>query len=169
MTLTANGWPVVSRSACRSWSLNRALPPIVLLDGPGGFVLAHLALWHHDVVEALGGAVLDDWGWCPPRPIRGGGPVTAHASGTAADLNAQLHPMGVRHSYSTEQIRTIRARLRRRYDGAIGWGGDWKRVADEMHYQLDCTPRQARAVADRLRDTPRGRRLESRNPGATRW
>lgn len=169
MPLSQNRWETLVRSECHDWVIHPTVPRIPLVRGPGGFLLAHFALWHHQVVESLGGRVHDDWGYAY-RPVRGSDfGWSNHASGTAMDLNATAHPLGVRNTYSAEQIRTIRARLRGRYDDRIRWGGDYERRADEMHYELDCSPVEARALADRLRDTPRGWRLVTRNRRATDW
>jgi hypothetical protein len=167
--LSQNGWPVLLTPDTARWDLGPALPSLRLAPGPPGFVLCHWALWFHERIEALGGRVLDDWGYAY-RPIRGTSNTWSnHASGTAIDLNAQLHPLGDRHTFQPTKSRAIRTRLAGRYAGKIVWGGDYLHRADEMHFELGCGPAEARALADRLRDSPRGRRLVARNPQVTRW
>lgn len=167
MPRSANGWPVLSHSATRTWTLPGVGTRLRLEPGAGGFVLAHWALWYAESIEPLSGRLLDDWGWAY-RPIRGRtSGFSNHASGTAVDLNATAHALGRRHTLSTGQIVRIRTRLRDRYDSEIFWGGDFARRADEMHYELACDRAAARALADRLLGTVRGRRIGSANPGAT--
>jgi hypothetical protein len=89
--------------------------------------------------------------------------MSNHASGTAMDLNATKHPLGVRHTFTLDQEREIRARLAGRYDGCIRWGGDYENRADEMHFEIDVGPARILALADALDDSPGGRRVRFSN------
>ncbi len=145
------------------WSLPGAGRSIRLDPGPAGFLLCHFAMWFHHSVESLIPPPFDDWGYAR-RLIRGSETTWSnHASGTAVDLNASAHPLGVRNTFSDAQMSRIRARLRGRYVGTIAWGADWRVRADEMHYEVVCPSTRATQVADSLRATARGRRLADAN------
>lgn len=179
MTTSQNGWPVLESDELRRWSIpnrkgralrqrNGAAVVLPIARGAAGFVLVHFATWYNDRVERLDvQAVPDDWGWAP-RPIRGSSTVSNHASGTAMDLNATLHPLGVPTlaTFTPAQARRIRRRLKF-YAGCIRWGGDYRNRPDAMHYELDRDRRAVRALAAVLRRTRRGRRVVALNPWET--
>ena len=161
--LSQNGWVVLNAGQTRQWVIPDTGRWLRLAQGPAGFVLAHLALWFHMRIEPLDPAPWDDWGWAV-RPIRGSSSVMSnHASGTAMDLNATKHPLGVRNSFTLDQAREIRARLAGRYDGCIRWGGDYETRADEMHFEVNVGPARILALADALDDSPGGRRVRFAN------
>lgn len=177
MSTSVNGWAVLDSSTTgplprlRKW--NVPTPPdgparhLNLRDGSAGFVLVHLALWFHEKVERLDTGQWDEWGWAS-RPIRGGTAISNHASGTAEDLNATRHPLGVpiSRTFTPRQVRMIRRRLRR-YRGVIHWGGNWSRP-DGMHFEIapGTTLAEAERVARRLVRSRRGRKVLEANPGA---
>jgi len=72
------------------------------------------------------------WGYAY-RQVRGGRAPSFHAAGIAIDLNATKHPLGERGTFSDAQTDTIR-RLSRRY--GMRWGGDYRKRADEMHWEI---------------------------------
>lgn len=177
MATSQNGWPVLESHQLRRWLVpdksgkplrNRNGQPVVLPLAPGaaGFVLVHLASWYNDRIERLDvQAVPDDWGWAD-RPIRDSSETSNHASGTAEDLNATRHPLGVRTlaTFTRGQARRIRRRLRIVYLGCIRWGGDYQNRPDAMHWELDRARPSIRALARVLARTPRGRRIVKLNP-----
>ena len=174
MTRSQNGWQVLDHDTTgpaprlRRWAIPGTGRHLILRDGSAGFVLVHLALWFHETIERLDLGVWDEWGWAP-RPIRGSTTVSNHASGTAMDLNATRHPLGVptASTFTTAQARRIRHRLRWLYQRRIRWGGDYTRRPDAMHFELhECTLRQAERLARRLMRTSRGRRVLAANPTA---
>jgi len=138
--------------------------PLPLTRGAGGFLLTHLALWFHEVIEPLDGKVLDDWGWAS-RPIRGSTTISNHASGTAVDLNATRHPMGVPtlDTFTAEQVAKIHRRLGF-YGNAIRWGGDYHNRPDAMHFELDKDRAAVHRLVRLIRVTPRGHRVRAANP-----
>jgi hypothetical protein len=165
MMYSQNGWKVLEAStATRNWVIPGSRRTLRLHPGHAGFVLVHLALWFHEVVERLDNAVWDDWGWAL-RAIRGQTRgYSNHASGTAMDLNATKHPLGVRGSFTAAwQYARIRARLVW-YAAVIRWGGDYQYRADEMHFEIDKGARAVERLARRLARTPRGRRIIKANP-----
>lgn len=93
------------------------------------------------------------WGWAY-RPIRG---VTTtfsnHASGTAIDLNAPAHPMGVANTFTPAKrakIREIVASL----EGVVFWGGEWKNRPDDMHFEVRGTATRVAEVMRNIRKAP---------------
>jgi hypothetical protein len=139
-----------------------------LVKGAAGFVLAHTALWYHEEVESLTTQPQhDEWGWAP-RPIRGSSTISNHASGTAMDLNATLHPLGVAtlNTFTLRQVQEIHHRLE--WLGVLRWGGDYQNRPDAMHWEIDAPRWRVVARATRLRLTKRGRRLSKVNPRGKR-
>lgn len=89
-------------------------------------------------------------GWCwgyAYRQVRGGSTPSFHAAGIAIDLNAPTHPLGKRGTFDAEQAATCRA-LARKY--GCRWGGDYKRRADEMHFEVIVPRAEALGLVERL-------------------
>ena len=175
---SVNGWPVLTGTTdgqlprLRRWVIPTPGAPadrhLYLRDGSAGFLLAHLAVWFHERVERLDLGVWDEWGYAN-RPVRGStSSISNHASGTAMDLNATRHPLGVpiSRTFTTAQVRAIRHRLKL-YHGRVDWGGEWSRP-DGMHFELapGTTLDGVERVARGLIDSPRGERVLDANPGA---
>ncbi len=172
MSFSQNLWPVISSSRStgahprlRKWIIPGTGRHLYARDGSAGFLLALLALWFHDRIEALDGGVWDEWGWAN-RPVRGGVVASNHASGTAVDLNATRHPLGARGTFS-RRLAYVRIRRRLVYmGGAIRWGGDYLNRADEMHFELVKGLGDCERIARRLTRTTRGKAILAANPGA---
>lgn len=162
-----NGWPVILKSDSKllyEWRVpSESGGPFTLplRRGRAGFVLCHVALWFSEEVEQVTGRG-DDFGW-NPRRIAGSDEWSNHASATAEDLNASEHASGVRGTFTHEQADLIHRRLEV-YDGVIRWGGDYRTVVDEMHWEVNAGVLEVQALAKKLLDTPRGRRLLRANP-----
>lgn len=140
-----------------------ARPVIPMRPGPAGFVLAVLVLWWHEVIEPINRGQTDDWGYAK-RPIRGSTTVYSnHASGTAVDVNATQHPMGVPayRTFTPAQIGRIRRRMKATR-GVVRWGGDWSRP-DGMHLEIGRGSTATRAYASAIRWTDRGKRVAAAN------
>jgi hypothetical protein len=165
MTLRAsqNGWPIIPTiEQCKQWMIPGTDIRLPLRKGAAGFVLVHVALWFHEVVESLEKPMGDDFGWAA-RFISGSNVPSNHWSGTAMDLNASLHPQG-RHTFDQEDVDLIQDRLAHvHYGGAVKWGGDFTTTVDEMHFELQSDLAQTISVANILRETPRGRRIMGAN------
>ena len=63
--------------------------------------------------------------------------ISCHASGTAFDYAAALHPNGKRKTWTAEQVVEIR-KILAEVDGLVYWGGDaWGNgTPDEMHFEI---------------------------------
>lgn len=172
MATSANGWLVLDGDTTgppprlRNWVLPGVNRKLRARDGSAGFLLVHLALWFDEEVEPLDVGTYDDWGWAS-RPIRGSTFISNHASGTAIDLNATQHPMGVATSktFSKAEIYAIHTRLKL-YSGCIRWGGDYVNRPDGMHFELNKGMASVEKKARDLSSSPRGKRILNKNSGA---
>lgn len=168
MATSQNGWPALAADSplLHTWTIpgSSGTTKLRLRGGSAGFLLCHLALWFDSKVEDLVEPQLDDWGYAY-RPVRGyETTLSNHSSGTAEDLNATDHPLGVEHSFTPAEERLIGKRLAL-YDGCIRWGGLYRGRKDEMHFEIDRGLPTCERVARELMDTPRGIRLLEANPG----
>lgn len=176
MSKSQNGYPVLTWDETFKWDLPLRNGPkrhVVLKPGDVGFVLAYFAVWYHERVDNINIGIWDEWGWAS-RPIRGDSDISNHASGTAIDLNATKHPLGVRGTLkflvgrgsrvelAEERIRRV---LNRKFDNTIRAGLNYTGRADEMHYEADEPYSSFFIVAKRLRKTRRGKRILKANPG----
>lgn len=129
---TQNGFPVIEQSETESWNVGGR----TFYTAPGAptVVLKDLTRWFHTNVESLAYGGEDEWSWSPPRKAKLGTSISNHASGTAVDLNATLHPLGKKGTFSERQTAMIREKLKE-YGGAVRWGGDYK-TGDEMHFEI---------------------------------
>jgi hypothetical protein len=135
---------------------------IRLRKGSCGWMLRDFAAWFDKNIESIDNdGELDDWGYAE-RPIRGGEELSNHASGTAMDLNAPEHPLGVRGTFTPAQTEKIRARLRL-YQGCIRWGGDYVNRADEMHFEIVQPQGTVAAVSDQIKADREALRLKIRH------
>jgi hypothetical protein len=168
MPTSQNGWPVLTPAQTYLWHLPTKREVHFRLEaGWAGFLLSHLALWFAEEIERVHGGTWDDWGYAV-RTIRGESTTYSnHASGTAVDINAQAHPLGVRNTFTTRQERLLLGRLRGRYDDTIRWGGTYSGRPDEMHFEVAADRAAVRALGLRLDSTARGARVRASNPGVT--
>jgi len=169
MATSQNGWPVLwaGDPHLHKWLLPGANRYLLLRNGCGGFLIAHYALFFHRKIERLDLGVWDDWGWAV-RPVAGQtSGYSNHASGTAADLNATKHPLGVPAvaTFTKTQIGVIHKRLDTVYDDSLRWGGDYHSRPDAMHIEVNVPVEAANVAAIRLLDSPIGRDLLAANPG----
>lgn len=154
----------------RWWTIPHANRRILLRDGSVGFNLIHFATWWNESLHSLAAPLdkFDEWGYAN-RVIAGSNTTSEHAGGCAVDLDATRHPRGVPilRTFSAYQARRIRNRLRL-YDGTIGWGGDYHRIPDGMHFEFadGYSLASAEKVARKLLTSPRGLAVLGANPGA---
>ena len=93
----------------------------------------------NELIEPLDGGQLDDWGYAF-RMVRGSTDrLSNHASATAIDLNATKHPLGKIGTFPAEKVPMIRA-LAKKY--GLFWGGDYKNRPDEMHFEINVSPKK---------------------------
>ena len=156
----------------RKWVVPGTGRHFYVRDGSAGFNLIYAALWWHEHLEPIGEGVWDEWGWAV-RPIRGQtSGYSNHASGTAIDVNATRHPIGVSISstFTAAKVAALRLHLRDTYrtqtgNPVIRWGGEWDRP-DGMHVESCAGIGDQEQVAARLMFTEAGQRILAANPGA---
>lgn len=168
MVQSQNGWPALEPASrlLRTFTIpaKNGTFRLRLRDGSAGFLLAHYALFHSEVVEDVTGKILDDWGYAN-RLIRGSlSEVSNHGSGTAMDLNAVAHQLSKVGTYADKQEALIHRRLRG-MRGVIRWGGDYNGRKDEMHFEIVQSLAASEREAKRLMKSARGRRILKANPG----
>jgi hypothetical protein len=107
------------------------------LQKDAGVILAAFAAEFHAQVEPIDEGVFDDWAYAY-REVRGSDTdLSNHSSGTAIDLNATKHPLGMSNTFTKQQAITIRE-LCKKY--GLRWGGDYAKRKDEMHFEVIETP-----------------------------
>jgi hypothetical protein len=172
MAESQNGWRVLDEDTSgppprlRSWLLPGINRKLLARDGSAGFLLVHLAMWFDEEIERIDVGTYDDWGYAK-RQVSGSSDYSNHASGTALDLNATQHPMGVATSqtFTRDEIFSIHNRLKL-YSGCLRWGGDYRSRPDAMHWELVKAMPAVQRKARALLNTPRGEKILDANPGA---
>lgn len=153
MPISQNGWPANRPDLVLSQLVPNTDVKLTLRKDAPGQLLLEVASAFDRLVENIDNArgALDDWGYAE-RPIRGGTSLSNHASGTAADLDATKHPLGVPavRNFSAAQITQMHAILAiTRVPGfgqVVRWGGDYDNPAfggqrgsrpDPMHIEIN--------------------------------
>lgn len=134
MPESQNGYIANEPKRIRTWTIPGTARKVRLRFGAPGLLLVEFAAWFDMNIERIDTDQLDDWGYAE-RPIRGGQELSNHASGTALDLNALKHPMGMRDTFSRDQANAIRHWLSF-HEHCVRWGGDYKIRPDEMHFEI---------------------------------
>jgi hypothetical protein len=142
MTLTSyNGWPASKDQAeigIKSYAIPGTKLKIRCAEAVAPLIVGFCTEFN-ELIEPIDGGKLDDWGY-NFRMVRGTtNNLSNHASGTAIDLNALLHPLGKRGTFPAEKVPMIRA-LAKKY--GLFWGGDYKNRADEMHFEIKVKPKK---------------------------
>ncbi len=91
----------------------------------------------------------DEWGYYYKTSANSNS-LSCHASGTAIDYNATQHPNGRRGTWTSSQLRTIRA-IQAECSGVVFWLGDASRVPDEMHFEIRASYGAVAAAARKIR------------------
>jgi D-alanyl-D-alanine carboxypeptidase len=145
---SANRWTAGDRSLIASYALPGGR--IALRKGDVSVVLLWCASRWHETVEPLVWPGV--WGYAD-RLVRGSSSTLSdHASGTAIDINAPEHPLGVAvdKTFTTLERRAIRAILEY-CEGVVGWGGDYERRPDGMHLFIRADAKAVKRIADKIR------------------
>lgn len=156
MARSQNGYEANDRSLVSSRLIPGTQVRLTVRNGPAGDLLLYAAgRWDKEVEDIDNGrGGLDDWGYAE-RPIRGGTELSNHASGTAIDLNATKHPLGVAaiRTFTTDQIKAIR-QIMADCDGTLRWGGDYSGRPDPMHVEVIDTEKRCAQVLLRVTGLP---------------
>ena len=148
MTKSQNGWPAspdqkeIGIKVFKIKNTDRKMR----LQKDAGVILAAFAAEFHAQVEPIDEGEYDDWAYCYRNVKMSDSTLSNHASGTAIDLNATKHPLGMQNTFTKQQAATIRE-LCKKY--GIRWGGDYTKRKDDMHFEIVETPEQ---VKQRIKD-----------------
>ena len=145
MAISRNGWDVYS-SGSNSKLVNFPWVTGKVRDGDHFVVLNYIAERWNAEVETI----RKDWSWgYANRAVRGASVVSEHATGTAVDFNAPLHPLGRKNTFSSAKQAKIR-QIMEDVSHAARWGGEWSRP-DDMHVELIGGNALIGRVADQIR------------------
>jgi hypothetical protein len=142
MTLTSyNGWTASDKPESihvKSYAIPGTKLKIRCAEAVAPLIVGFCTEFN-ELIEKLDGGQLDDWGYAF-RMVRGSTDrLSNHASGTAIDLNATKHVLGKIGTFPAEKVPMIRA-LAKKY--GLFWGGDYKNRADEMHFEINVSPKK---------------------------
>ena len=151
MVNSQNGWPAyadtsnfVRINVCgRGWWV---------ANGDVAVIFTDLINWFDKEIEPVvrPGEEYDDWSYAN-RLVRGSTKtVSNHGSATAIDINAVIHPRGVRNTFSAAKQKKIRAKMAT-YNGVVRWGGDYSTVVDDMHFEINASRAATKVLADKIR------------------
>jgi D-alanyl-D-alanine carboxypeptidase len=126
---TENGWYQIDSSQCDKSTIPGTNIWVPLQAGRVSRIMKAFCADYHQYVEPL--RQFDIGGWTPTNSVWN----SNHLSGSAMDLCWQLHPFGKRGTFSAAKLLVIRELLDY-YEKWIYWAGEWKSVADEMHWQM---------------------------------
>ena len=138
-----NGWPVgtpASAIGVASYTIPGTSLSIQVKSGDVATVLTHLAARFHAEVENLRAGQVG--GYSYRRNVNNPSVWSNHASGTAIDLNWNLHPNGSQGTFTSGQVAALRNVLSF-FGGVIFWGGDYRGTIDEMHFEINVPPGNA--------------------------
>lgn len=169
MPMNENDWPVIAPNDNQAPKLRVVNIPFVeasipLRDGSACFLLAHYMSWFNDKIEPMNNSPRDDWGYAYRENVNNPGQWSRHARGIAADVNATLHPNGVRNTFSVAKRTRIRMRLFK-YRGCLRSGIFYNGTPDDMHIEIDNPLPKCERVARRLMKSKRGKAILAINPG----
>jgi hypothetical protein len=139
-----NGWPASKDPAeigIKSY-LIKGTDIKIRCAKKAGPLLAAFAAEFHEKIEPIDKGPLDDWAYCF-RAVRGRQEdrLSNHSSGTAIDLNANLHKLGEENTFAEGKAEII-IELCAKY--GLKWGGTYRNRKDEMHFEVCLTPKQAK-------------------------
>lgn len=141
MALSGNGWPVSpsqSELGIETMVIGNASFPV--RGGQVRQALEYVITQVHNRVEKAN-STYGCWGYSYRMNVNSPGVWSNHASATAIDYNATLHPNGVPTSstFTAAQIAEIHQILAE-VGGVVRWGGDYNGTPDAMHFEIDVPP-----------------------------
>ena len=142
-----NGWPVGTPGSAigvQTYIVPGTSIAIPLKSGDIATVLIYFADRFNKEVQPL--LPWQEEGYSYRRNVNNPSVWSNHASGTAIDLNFELHPNTAKGTFSATEVAAIRRILA--YCGdVIYWGGDYSRTTDEMHFEINVPPGDLRLTA----------------------
>lgn len=145
MATSQNGFPVyMSASGLTDfkWVTGKTKP------GDVTTVLDYVCSRFNAEVEKINKA----WSWgYNYRAIRGQSTgFSNHASATAVDLNAPVHPLAKSGTFSAKQVAAIH-KIIADCGGVVRWGGDYNGRKDEMHFEINASAAKVAALAAKIK------------------
>lgn len=159
MMFSDNGWPGIEKREDTK-VINVPGTDLHLRVAPAtAWIFSRFTGKFHAEIESLTGGQLDDWGYAW-RNVRGSSTrLSCHASGTAVDLNALMHPRGVKGTYGKQKLGRLLALLQEFADPLTGrpvirWGGffTFPSIVDEMHFQIYGDEAALKRVQEKLEE-----------------
>lgn len=147
MSTSQNGYKANDYSLIAAYTVARDVK-LALRKGDVSVVLLHFARWFDQNIEPL---TKKDTGGYNPRFIEGSKTLSNHASGTAEDLRWNKHPRGKKNTFTAGQQDKIRKQLKF-YEGVIRWGGDYKSIVDDMHFEINKGLKEVARIAKKCKD-----------------
>lgn len=146
--------PALAATSQNGWSAAKDTPIATLTVGAASFapgvrkgdvhtILGYVAKRFNSEVEKLVKGTC--WGFAY-RDISGSTDLSNHASGTAIDCNAPQHPLGKAGTFSAAQVKAIH-KIIADCNGVVRWGGDYNGRKDEMHFEINVAPGNAKIAA----------------------
>lgn len=135
-----NGWPVGTPGSVigvQNFLIPGTAFVLPIRSGDVATVLLYVASRFNREVEPLEAGQL--FGYDYRRNVNNPSVWSNHASGTAIDLNADLHPNSVKNTFTAAQVAAIH-RIVTDCDGVIFWGGDYTGTVDAMHFEINVPP-----------------------------
>lgn len=143
---TQRGWPVRQYGDADLTPLSYVRGGV--LAGDVHTILDFLCRRYERLVEPI--VRTDSWGHSY-RSVRGYASTwSEHSAGTAIDLNAPAHWIGLSGTFTDGQVRGIR-QLLAECGGVVVWGGDWTKRPDEMHFEVRNDPAEISRIAGLIR------------------
>jgi hypothetical protein len=146
---SSNGWPASKDAAeigIKSFKVPGTNLKIRCAEKVAPLLIG-LAAEFHETIEPIDKGTLDDWGYCF-RMIRGTtDKLSNHSSGTAIDINANLHQLGRENTFSPENAAKCVA-LAAKY--GCKWGGTYRSRKDDMHFEIALNPKQTKELIAKL-------------------
>lgn len=139
MTTSLNGWKVIKPG--KPGLVTREVPGtgvrLTLNKDAAGLLLYVSARVHNEVhsISANNKAGQDDAGYTY-REARFADRFSNHASGTAVDLNWRRWPMLGKARSMNKKEQAAAAIIARDVKEVVVWGGNWKSIKDEMHWEI---------------------------------
>lgn len=146
MPNSQNGWPVARADQMDETPIYGVQVANGVLAGDVAVIMHYVMRRFHERVEELVS------GWCWGyfvKKISGSDDYSNHSSGTAIDLNAPRHPVGVRNTFTAAQRREIAAMLDY-LEGVVRWGGNYVSRADDMHFEINAGAAAVHRVAQKI-------------------
>lgn len=148
-----NGWPVYSTTdnfvrftveGRGFWAANADV----------AVVLKDFIVWYHKNIESINLKVketpgYDDWSYAV-RPVKGKTTgYSNHGSATAIDINATLHPFGVKNTFTSAQRTKLKAKIAT-YDGVLRHGEFYTSKVDGMHVEINANAAAVKRMAAKI-------------------